>query len=103
MADFRKVQEGFALTEKEIVAEKAAALARIARTLESHVERLRGMHESLRAQPVEDRGPALAEYEELRQTALRWRWYLEVQREAMGLRRHDGMDDLYPILPPPAD
>jgi hypothetical protein len=101
MGDSRRVEEGFASTQKEILAEKAAALARIARTLESHVERLGVLREELRTLPAPARAEARLRYEEARQTALRWRWYLEVQREAMGLLRHERLDELYPIDPAP--
>lgn len=32
--------------------------------------------------------------------SLVYRWYLEVQREALGLRRHHVLDELYPIPEP---
>jgi hypothetical protein len=37
----------------------------------------------------------------LRREALRYRWYLEVQRESVGLRHHHCLDEFYRI--PPAD
>jgi hypothetical protein len=35
-------------------------------------------------------------YGALRERALLYRWYLEVQREALGLRGHDVLDEVYP-------
>ena len=43
--------------------------------------------------------PEVAAYEALRKQARRYRWYLEVQREALGLVRHDDLDRFYPIPP----
>ena len=34
---------------------------------------------------------------ELRARALKYRWYLEVQREALGFLRHDGLDEFYKV------
>ena len=47
-----------------------------------------------------DDAKALAAYRELRRQALQYRWYVEVQREAIGLRRHDVLDEFYRIPPP---
>lgn len=41
----------------------------------------------------------LAESAEARRQAEQWRWYLCVQREAIGLRRHDDVDATFPIPP----
>jgi len=86
---------------KELQEERAAALARISRRL----ERLIGQLEATRAQIAqsrdEDRARAVAEYRELHKQATRYRWYLEVQREAIGLRHHQRLDEFYRI--PPAE
>ena len=42
-------------------------------------------------------GGLVDEYRSLRRQARRYRWYLEIQREAIGLRRHELLDELYPI------
>ncbi len=34
--------------------------------------------------------------------AMKWRWYLEVQREALGLRQHHMVDELY-VIPGPIE
>ena len=91
--------EGFARLEKELQSEKAAALARIAATLDDACRAL------ARLAPADEGGAEAesryrARHEELRQRALRYRWYLEVQREAVGISRHDGLDELYPIPDP---
>jgi hypothetical protein len=70
--------------EREIHGEKAAALARIARTLSETLAALDA------APPGRDRRALL------RQARL-FRWYLEVQREAVGLHRHEDLDVFYPV------
>jgi hypothetical protein len=62
----------------ELLEEKTAALLRISRTLGELVAELR------------------------RERAELWSWYLRVQRDAIGIRRHEGLEELYP-LPPPLD
>jgi hypothetical protein len=90
---------------KELQEERAAALARISRRLERLIEQC----EATRAEIVhggdtddrseEDRARALAAYRDLRAEAVKYRWYLEVQREAIGLRSHQGLDEFYRIPP----
>jgi hypothetical protein len=41
-----------------------------------------------------------AEYERLRARARQYRWYLEVQREALGLRHHGFLDRFYAVPGP---
>jgi hypothetical protein len=83
--------------ERELVVERATALARIAEALAARLARLGEAGSALRDAPL-DRRPALAEaYAALRAEALRWRWYLEVQREALGILRHDDLDRFYPV------
>ena len=69
---------------KELNEERVAALTRISRKLESLI-----------AQLHQERDPA--KFAELRIEARKYRWYLEVQREAMGIRHHRSLDDFYPI------
>jgi hypothetical protein len=69
---------------RELNEERAAALLRISRKLESLIEQLR-------------RTTDLESFRAVRADALRYRWYLEVQREALGLRRHERLDEFYPI------
>ena len=47
----------------------------------------------------DDDRPVVAAYRELRQQAVKYRWYMEVQREAIGLRHHQRLDEFYPIPP----
>ena|SRR5436190_20412682 len=91
--------EAYARVEQEFQQERAAALGRIAGTLERLLARL----EMLRQRAERVNGPArdavIAEHAEVRTQALTSRWYLEVQRESVGLRRHDTLDAIYPIPP----
>ena len=85
---------------RELNEERAAALLRISRTLESLVEELRASRERLVAADAADRSREEAAYRELRRRAVRYRWYLEVQREALGLRHHHLLDEFYKIPDP---
>jgi hypothetical protein len=91
--------EAYARVEQEFQQERAAALGRIAGTLEPLLARL----ETLRQRAEGVNGPArdavIAEHAEVRTQALTYRWYLEVQRESVGLRRHDTLDAIYPVPP----
>ena len=84
---------------KELQEERAAALARIARRLERLLEQLRVTREQIAHNSAEDRERDVAAYRELHKEAVKYRWYLEVQREALGLRQHRNLDEFYPIPP----
>jgi len=92
--------EAFGKVEQEIQQERAAALGRIARTLESLLARLEMLRQRAQAESGPAREAAIAEHGEVRRRALTYRWYLEVQRESVGLRRHDLLDEIYPVPPP---
>jgi hypothetical protein len=88
--------------EFELMEERAAALRRISQTLESLIEELR----QLRAHIPGPGGhwsnpsPDVTRYRELRRRAVRYRWYLEVQREALGLHPDHRLDEFYSIPAP---
>jgi hypothetical protein len=86
---------------KELQEERAAALVRISRRLERLLDQLSATREQIAHGREEDRARDVAAYRELRKQALKYRWYLEVQREAIGLRQHQRLDEFYPI--PPAE
>jgi hypothetical protein len=94
-------REALARTESEIRAEKAAALARIAGTLEGILAELQRRGEDLARLSGDGRARAVEDYAALREQARRYRWYLIVQREALGLFRHDEVDRHYPMPGPP--
>jgi hypothetical protein len=98
-----RAAEGLARTESELRAEKAAALARIAGTLDGLLADLRRRREEFARLPRDERRPAAEAYAALRAQAHLYRWYLVVQREALGLFRHDEVDRHYALpdpLPP---
>jgi len=84
---------------KELQEERAAALARISRRLERLLDQLQATREQIARGRDEDRARAIAAYRELHKEAVKYRWYLEVQREAIGLRQHQHLDEFYPIPP----
>jgi len=98
-----RVAESFAQTERELLAERVAALARISGALESLVSRLWIAHEQLAASTGDARVSQLASYRALREDVLRYRWYLDVQRESLGLSPDRSLDALYPIPDPLAE
>ena len=100
MRSMERTAESLARTEAELRAEKAAALARIAGTLEGLLAELGRRRESFGRLPSEERAAAREAYDTLREQARLYRWYLVVQREALGLCRHDDVDRHYPLPEP---
>ena len=84
---------------RELNEERAAALLRISRTLESLIAQVQTAGDALAGVTGADRPRAMTAYRELRQRALQYRWYLEVQREALGLRQHHRLDEFYKVPP----
>ena len=100
--DHARAAGSLARIQDEIAGEKAAALSRIAGTLEALVAELQVIALAAAAGGPDERRRSLARHREVRERALRWRWYLEVQREAVGLTRHQDLDALYAV-PDPLD
>ena len=86
---------------KELQEERAAALARISRRLERLIGQLQTTREQIAHSSDEDRKRNVTAYRELREQAVKYRWYLEVQREAIGLGQHHSLNEFYRI--PPAE
>ena len=84
---------------RELNEERAAALRRISGTLESLIGQLHASRERVRRASSGDRDRELAALRDLRARALKYRWYLEVQREALGIRRHEALDEFYKVPP----
>ncbi len=82
---------------RELNEERAAALLRISRTLESLILQLRAARERVHAATGPDREREVAAWHSLRERAVKYRWYLEVQREALGMRRHEVLDEFYEV------
>jgi hypothetical protein len=86
----------------ELAEERVAALKRIARHLEQRLDALKELRAALNGAGGEVRVALLRRYRELRLDALHYRWYLDVQREALGLRPHETVDQYYSV-PGPLD
>jgi hypothetical protein len=91
--------EKCAAMEAELNKERAAALGRTGARLELHLDRCQALLGKLRGATGAERKALLAEYRHERAEAEKWRWYLTIQREALGLRRHDDVDWRYPAPP----
>jgi hypothetical protein len=86
--------------EGEFRQERAAALGRIGRTLERLIARLHHLRDEYRDAPPARQTALEEEYARTHRQAVTYRWYLEVQREAVGLRRHDRLDESYRVPSP---
>jgi hypothetical protein len=86
-------------TEEELAEEKAAALKRIVETLEQLLADLQVLRARLAACCPEDRARLEERHERLRERALEYRWYLRVQCDAIGIRRHDEFEARFPEPP----
>jgi hypothetical protein len=82
---------------RELNEERVAALRRISNTLESLIGQLHASREHVHHMSGPDREREIAALRDLRARALKYRWYLEVQREALGILRHDGLDEFYKV------
>ena len=94
------VAERHGRIERELTEERAAALRRISQTLESLIEQLQGLRAHIGDVHWSDANPQLEQYRALRRSAVKYRWYLEVQREALGLRGDHRLDEFYRIPAP---
>lgn len=113
-------KRGFNDVESEIRKEKAEALGRVGERLERGLQELEAFRRELlglvlasrqTVRDGEERFPAeidqkLAEYARLREQAKALRHSLIIQREAVGLSRHEDVDRQYPLpgplMPPSA-
>ncbi|WP_257453937.1 hypothetical protein [Archangium lipolyticum] len=88
--------------EVEMQSEKASALRRVASRLEALLVELAETEKALWGLSGQARERIVARHRELRAEAEKQRWYLIVQREAMGLRHHGDIYELY-RLPGPVE
>lgn len=88
-----------AAVEAEIREEMAASLGRVGQRLEACIEELGRLATEAAAADVPSRTALVARYNELRAEAEEHLFALVVQREAMGLRNHTGLERTYPIPP----
>lgn len=84
--------------ETELVREMAAALGRAEDKVNAGLLRLELAGRALEdARTPAERTRCADEFESARMAALRARWELLVQREAVGIRRNQVLEELYPI------
>lgn len=88
-----------AAVEHEIAAEKASNLGRVADRLEALLRELKTLGAAARAAQGEARAARVAAFNVARQHAEELYFSLCIQREAMGVRNHDLLAQLYPIPP----
>ena len=92
-----KRREGFERLEQEIVKEKAAALGRTGERLEAALDEVAALGRALDTETDPTRRAALLrQYGSARDQAALARTMLLVQREAIGLRHHRVVDQLFP-------
>lgn len=83
--------------ELELIKERASALQWTGQKLEKLIARIRAVETELSALAGARRAEKLSLHAELRRQAEEERWKMIVQREAMGLRSHQVVDEIYPI------
>ena len=86
--------------EVEIRKEKVSALRRVGGHLEAVLSDLRALEAKLPARESLDRARFVERHRALLAEAEQYRWYLIVQREAIGLTHHDDVFAQYPLPPP---
>ncbi|MEW6273182.1 MAG: hypothetical protein AB1689_28215 [Thermodesulfobacteriota bacterium] len=93
-------REAFVQLEKEIVREMAAALGRTEDRLNYALLRLElAGHEVDAAADERERAARVRTFNALREEALEARHWLQIHREAIGIRRNKVLFELYPIPP----
>jgi len=92
-----RTKQGHNQLLKELNEERLAALRRISGVLEALIEQLQGQCDRIATLDGADRERELEAYRETRAQALKYRWYLDVQREAIGLRPNRIVDEFYAI------
>jgi hypothetical protein len=91
-----RTEEGYARTLLELRAEAASALGRLGRTLEATLGELRVLRNQMRSK-LREQDSLRERHAALLARARLYRYFLEVQREAMGLRDHRDLDRHYPL------
>jgi hypothetical protein len=84
-------------TEAELRAEMAASLGRIGRTLSALIAELNHIRQKSGSLSEPERSAKQNQYRSVHTRAKLYMWYLIVQREAIGVRNHASLMELYPI------
>lgn len=95
--DLKARAKALAETEKELRQETASSLRRVAEMLEEHIAAMRELRARFDAAGAEERIAIAAAHDERLALAQERLWVLCVQREAMGLRRHEEVYVHYPL------
>lgn len=96
----RTREEALGKVEQELRKEQASSLGRVAARLEGLLADLAAIEATLATLEGEARAPLLRQHAAVRKEAELYRWYLEVQREAMGIRRQGDLDQYYRLPAP---
>lgn len=96
----RRAGPGLEAVDREIAAEKAAALGRAGERLQAALDEVAALAARLAAADGAARRRLLGDYRRARDRAAAARLALIVQREAIGLRRHAVVDEQFPEPPP---
>ncbi|HEY8516727.1 MAG TPA: hypothetical protein VIS07_14560 [Candidatus Binatia bacterium] len=92
--------EAFVQLEKEIVREMASALGRTEDKLNYALLRLELARRAVdEATDERERAARIREFNALREEALQARHWLQIHREAIGIRRNKVLLEMYPIPP----
>lgn len=91
--------EAFLKTEQQLAEERVSAMTRIGKRLESLLQSLDELARQYRELSGPPRDRVLEDYRQRYDEARKYRWYLEVQRESVGLRRHQVLDRVFPFPP----
>ncbi len=95
------VEQAHQSLEQELIQEMAAALGRAEDKVNAALLRLELAAEAVAAAGDHaERRACAAAFNARRLDALRARWELLIHREAIGFRRNDVLESLYPIPPP---
>ncbi|RLA86123.1 MAG: hypothetical protein DRG31_01085 [Deltaproteobacteria bacterium] len=90
-------------TEAEIVEEQAQALSRVSKRIEQYLNELGRLNSeierSLREGDLKRANALIERFNETRQLAHKYLYFLVVQREAIGFRIHPDMSRIFPIPP----
>lgn len=101
MRALQRVMEMDSAMTAELNRERASGLGRTGRLLEEALAACEALGQRLAAEPKGPRrSELLSDYAAQLKQAHEQRWYLEVQREAMGLRRHTDLDTFFPLPRP---
>ena len=94
-----RTADAFAMLEHQLAEERVGALGRIGGRLDTLLRLLADLTARFGDLAGHERVEALVQYQSLHAEARRYRWYLEVQRDAVGIRGHDVVDRMYPLPP----